>query len=171
MVPLFREQIESGGPVTVTHPEARRYFMTISEAVGMVLRAAYGDYGRLCVLEMGEQIRIADLARLMITMSGQAPDVDVKLTYIGLRPGEKLSEELLCEGEKILREIDSKIRVVESPAARKDLLAEIEKLRLAVTAEDHEAVLDRLHQLVPGYRPHLPESSKEVWVAADAVVM
>ncbi len=80
VVPLFREQIEAGGPVTVTHIEARRFFMTISEAVGVVLRATYGDYGRLCVLEMGEQILVSHLAKLMITMSGRAPDVDVKIT-------------------------------------------------------------------------------------------
>ena len=73
VVPIFREQIAGGGPVTVTHPEVRRYFMTIAEAVGLVLQAGYGDYGELCVLDMGEQIRIAELARHMITMAGLVP--------------------------------------------------------------------------------------------------
>ncbi len=171
VVPLFREQIEAGGPVTVTHPEARRYFMTISEAVGMALRAAYGGYGRLCVLEMGEPIRISHLARLMITMSGRAPDVDVKITYVGLRPGEKLDEELVAPGEKIVRRIDSKICVVDSPAPADDLLAEVEKLRLATAAEDHGAVLRWLRRLLPDYRPLLPSDSDGVWIAEDAPVM
>ncbi len=171
VVPLFREQIEAGGPVTVTHPEARRYFMTISEAVGMALRAAYGDYGRLCVLEMGEPIQISHLARLMITMSGRTPDVDVKITYVGLRPGEKLDEELVGPGEKIVRRIDSKICVVDSPAPADNLLVEVEELRLAVATEDHQAVLHWLRRLLPDYRPLQPSDSDGVWVADGAPVM
>ena len=171
VVPLFREQIETGGPVTVTHPEARRYFMTISEAVGMALRAAYGDYGRLCVLEMGEPILISHLARLMITMSGRAPDVDVKISYVGLRPGEKLNEELVAPEERIIRRIDAKICVVDSPAPADNLLAEIEQLRAAAAAEDHQAVLHWLQRLVPEYRPLQPQTGSGEWVAPDAAVM
>ncbi len=171
VVPLFREQIEAGGPVTVTHPEARRYFMTICEAVGVALRAAYGDYGRLCVLEMGEQILISHLARLMITISGRAPDVDVKITYIGLRPGEKMEEKLVAPGETIVRRIDSKICVVEGPAPAESLQADLERLRLAAAAEDHEAVLQWLRHLVPDYRPLLPAAAGGVTVAAGAPVM
>ncbi len=171
VVPLFREQIETGGPVTVTHPEARRYFMTISEAVGVALRAAYGNYGRLCVLEMGEPIQIAHLARLMITMSGRTPDVDVKITYVGLRPGEKLDEELVAPGEKIVRRIDSKICVVESPAPAENLLAELEQLRVAAAADDHEAVLHWLRRLVSDYRPLQPAGAGGGWVAENAPVM
>ncbi len=167
VVPLFREQIEAGGPVTVTHPEARRYFMTISEAVGVALRAAYGGYGRLCVLEMGEPIRIAELARLMITMSGRAPDVDVPITYVGLRPGEKIDEELVAPEEAVVRRIDSKICVVESPPPAEALLAEIEQLRLAAAADDHEAVLRWLRCLVPDYRPLLPVSGDVARVAGE----
>ncbi|OYV67193.1 MAG: capsule biosynthesis protein CapD, partial [Deltaproteobacteria bacterium 21-66-5] len=95
VVPLFRAQIAAGGPVTVTDPEVRRYFMTIREAVGLVLQVGYGDYGEMCVLDMGEQIKIVDLARHMITMAGQVPDVDIAIEFTGLRPGEKLYEELL----------------------------------------------------------------------------
>ncbi len=171
VVPLFREQIEAGGPVTVTHPEARRYFMTVSEAVGMALRAAYGEYGRLCVLEMGEPIKISHLARLMITMSGRAPDVDVMISYVGLRPGEKLNEELVAPSESIVRRIDSKICVVDGPAPAGSLLAEIEELRIAAAAEDHQAVLSWLRRLLPDYRPLLPPASSGEWVAEDAPVM
>ena len=171
VVPLFREQIEAGGPVTVTHEEARRYFMTIKEAVGLALRAAYGDYGRLCVLDMGEPVGITRLARLMIAAMGRTPDVDVKITHIGLRPGEKLDEELMGPEERIVRRIDSKIWVVEGPAPTEGLLAEVEQMRLAVSAEDHAAVLRWLQRLVPDYRPLSPPGSGEAWVAEDARVM
>ncbi|MCP3962899.1 MAG: polysaccharide biosynthesis protein [bacterium] len=171
VVPLFREQIQGGGPVTVTHPDVRRYFMTISEAVGLVLRAAYGDYGRLCVLDMGEPIAIADLARLMITLSGRVPNVDVKITYTGLRPGEKLDEELWGEGETTTRRIDSRICVVESPAPDGNLLAEVEQLRLAVAAEDQETVRSVLRQLVADYRPLGPTDPEGAWLAEDSAVM
>ena len=100
VVLVFREQIAAGGPVCVTHPDVRRYFMTISEAVALVLKAAYADYGELCVLDMGEQMRIEDLARHMITMSGLVPGDDIRIKYTGLRPGEKLFESLLTEEEE-----------------------------------------------------------------------
>lgn len=168
VVPLFKEQIEAGGPVTVTHPEARRYFMTISEAVGLVLRAAYAGYGRLCVLEMGEQIQIARLARLMITMSGRAPDVDVKIAYMGLRPGEKLSEELLGDGESVVGRIDSRIQVVDGPPPEDGLLAKISQLQAAVAAEDQDEVRRGLRELVPAYRPYLPSSNDDSWASASS---
>ena len=171
VVPLFKEQIEAGGPVTVTHPEARRYFMTISEAVGLVLRAAYGGYGQLCVLEMGEQILITRLARLMITMSGRAPDVDIKIAYMGLRPGEKMSEELLGEGESILRRIDSRIQVVESPPPAEGLLSRVSQLQTAVATEDQDAVRHWLRELVPAYRPHLPSSNDDSWVSSTSTAV
>ena len=115
VVPLFRAQIAAGGPVTVTDPEVKRYFMTIREAVGLVLRAGFGDFGELCVLDMGEQIRIIDLARNMITMSGQVPGVDIQIEVTGLRPGEKLFEELLTEDEERLKAVDERIFAVICP--------------------------------------------------------
>lgn len=151
VVPLFREQIAAGGPVTITHPDVQRYFMTISEAVGLVLRAGYGDHGPLCVLEMGEPIRIADLARQMITLAGLVPDVDIRLEYVGLRPGEKLYEELLAHGETVATRIDRKIRVVEGPPPPRDLDARLDALREAVAAEDDGAVVEHLRRLVPEY--------------------
>ncbi|MBI4915332.1 MAG: polysaccharide biosynthesis protein [Acidobacteria bacterium] len=151
VVPLFREQIAAGGPVTVTDPEVRRYFMTISEAVGLVLRAGYGDYGELCVLDMGEQIRILDLARHMITMVGKVPDVDIAIAFTGLRPGEKLFEELLTEEEESTSSVARKIFVATSPPVRKDLEERLAELVDAAYAEDHARVMDLLRQLVPSY--------------------
>lgn len=151
VVPLFREQIAGGGPVTVTHPDIQRYFMTISEAVGLVLRAAYGDHGGLCVLEMGEPIRILDLARQMITMAGLVPDVDIDITFTGLRPGEKLFEELLADDEEVLRLVDRKIRVVSGADPPEGLDAQLELLRQAVAAEDAESTISLLHELVPDF--------------------
>ncbi len=152
VVPLFREQIARGGPVTVTHPEMQRYFMTISEAVGLVLRAAYGDYGRLCVLEMGEPLKIVDLAKQMITMAGLVPDVDVPIQFTGLRPGEKLFEELLNDQETVVETIDKKIRVVEGPPAGSDLLSQVRDLQTAAAAEDEAAVWVLLQQILPEFR-------------------
>jgi FlaA1/EpsC-like NDP-sugar epimerase len=152
VVPLFREQIAAGGPVTVTHPEVRRYFMTISEAVGLVLKAAYSDFGELCVLDMGEQIRIVDLAKHLITMAGLVPDVDVPIVFTGLRPGEKLFEELLTEDEESTSLVGDKIFVARSPAPPPDLEQRLQELVEAVRVEDAAGAVGLLRALVPTYR-------------------
>jgi len=162
VVPLFREQIAAGGPVTVTHPEVRRYFMTISEAVALVLTAGYGDYGELCVLDMGEQIHIVDLARHMITMAGHVPDVDVAIEYTGLRPGEKLAEELLTEEEESTRRVHDKIFVADCPPPPLDLDARLAELAAAAQLDHVPRVLFLLRELVPTYRPapqELPDAN------------
>lgn len=137
--------------MTVTHPEVRRFFMTIPEAVGLVLTAGYGNYGTLIVLDMGEQVKIAELARYMITMSGGIPGVDVPLVFTGLRPGEKLYEELLTEDEERTVAVDGKILVVESPKPPRRTLEIIEQLADAACEENGERVLKLMKVLVPSF--------------------
>ena len=153
VVPLFRQQIAAGRPVTVTDTEVHRYFMTISEAVGLVLLAGYGDYGELCVLDMGEQISILSLARHMITMAGLVPDVDVPIVITGLRPGEKLYEQLLTEEEEQTRRVHDRILVATYPAPPSELNASVERLEAAACAEDTEEVVRLLAELVPTFSP------------------
>ena len=159
VVPLFRQQIEHGGPVTITHPDVTRYFMTIPEAVGLVLKAAYGRYGDLCVLNMGEPIRIADLARQMIAMAGLIPETDIPIVVTGLRPGEKLHEELVTTDERVTIEAGGAIRVIEGPPPPADLWTLVERLERAADDEDAARTLEALQILVPTYQGPLPSSA------------
>jgi FlaA1/EpsC-like NDP-sugar epimerase len=152
VVPLFQRQIERGGPVTVTHPDCTRFFMTIPEAVGLVLVAGLGGYGELCVLDMGEPIRIADLAANLITMAGHVPEVEIPIVFTGLRPGEKLWEELLTEDEEQTKQVRDRIKVAKSPPPPHDLEDRLRELRAAADAGDREAVLRGIERLVPSYR-------------------
>jgi FlaA1/EpsC-like NDP-sugar epimerase len=152
VVPLFRQQIDAGGPVTITHPDVQRYFMTTAEAVGLVLKAAHGRYGDLCVLNMGDPVRILDLARHMIALAGYVPEVDIPIVTTGLRPGEKLHEELTEPDERITLAANGHIRVVGGFRPPADLWPRIEQLERAAEREDETGVLERLHELVPAYQ-------------------
>jgi FlaA1/EpsC-like NDP-sugar epimerase len=155
VVPLFRQQIAAGGPVTVTHPEMRRYFMTIREAVQLVLQAStMGKGSEVFVLDMGEPVAIVSLARNMIRLSGHQPDVDIEIRFTGLRPGEKLFEELALEGESHLPTYHQKIKIfcgARKEAAPMEMwITDLERL-VADGAE--AAIVARLKSLVPEYNP------------------
>ena len=125
VVPIFRDQIARGGPVTVTHPEMIRYFMMIPEAAQLVLQAgAMGKGGEMFVLDMGEPVRILDLAHDMIQLSGREPERDIRIEFIGARPGEKLHEELWSEGETVSATGHAKIHLVTRPSIDTEWLAE-----------------------------------------------
>lgn len=162
VVPLFRQQIENGGPITITHPDVRRYFMTIPEAVGLVLKSAYGRFGELCVLNMGEPIRIMDLARQMISMAGLVPDRDIEIIVTGLRPGEKLNEELVTDEEQVTLRADGKIQVVEGPPPPPDIWRVVEQLEEAAKAEDVDGALTLLKLLVPTYQRQVTPTASNV---------
>jgi FlaA1/EpsC-like NDP-sugar epimerase len=146
VVPIFRRQIEQGGPVRVTHPDMTRYFMTIPEAVSLVVQAgAIGDGGSVFVLDMGEPVKILDLARNMIRLSGKEPDVDVAIEFTGVRPGEKLQEELWNDGETVEPTEHPKImRATRSPIDAPWLDEQLEELERLVEGGE---TLDLVAQL------------------------
>lgn len=154
VVPLFREQIRNGGPVTLTHPEMTRYFITISEAVRLVLHATVlGEGGETFVLDMGEPIKLADLARLMILLSGLSPDRDIRIEYIGLRPGEKLTERLFEEDEAVFPTRHERIRLARHPPLPRDLPEHLLAFSKMDHTTDRREIETRLRELIPTYRP------------------
>ncbi len=152
VVPLFRKQIERGGPVTITHPDVRRYFMSISEAVQLIIQAGtIGMRGEVFALDMGEQIKISDLARDLIKLSGYKED-DIDIRYIGLRPGEKLYEEILVDAEKAQATSFEKVFVVPPPEASAiDFGPRLDKILAAAQAADDDAVIEGLKAAEIGY--------------------
>jgi FlaA1/EpsC-like NDP-sugar epimerase len=154
--PRFIQQIKSGGPVTITHPEMRRYFMLISEAVQLVLHAAaIGGPGSLFVLEMGEQIKLVDMARNLIRLSGFVPEQEIPISFIGLRPGEKLSESLVSEDEIIEPSPVEKVLRVRSRGAvdgGRLIPGVLAKLERQAVRGDTEAVLELIARLVPKFK-------------------
>jgi FlaA1/EpsC-like NDP-sugar epimerase len=159
VVPLFAEQIRKGGPVTVTDPEIKRFFMTIPEAVQLVLQSSLmGQGGDVFVLDMGEQIKVADLARNMIVLSGLVPGKDIEIAYTGLRPGEKLYEELFEDSERVESTTHPKInRAVGGPVPVEELDRWLDGLPVSLpTCDEDELVLD-LKRLVPSFRPSVSQ--------------
>jgi FlaA1/EpsC-like NDP-sugar epimerase len=160
VIPIFRRQIEKGGPVTVTHPEMTRFFMTIPEAVSLVVQAgAIGGRGQVFVLDMGEPVRILDLARNMIRLSGKQPETEIPITFIGARPGEKLHEELRAEDEAVGETTHAKIMRTSRPpidaAWLDERLRELERLvregdTLEVVAKLGDMVRAPVRERVPG---------------------
>lgn len=163
VIPLFKKQIAAGGPVTVTHPEITRFFMTIPEAVQLVLQAgAMAKGGEIFVLDMGQPVKIADLAKDLIRLSGFEPDVDIEIKYTGLRPGEKLYEELLMAEEGLTATKHEKIFIGKPMDIDMDELKnELEKLRFIATGSN-ESIIEFIKELVPTYK-----SAEEVVVAEE----
>jgi FlaA1/EpsC-like NDP-sugar epimerase len=156
VVPLFLEQIRNGGPVTITHPEVRRYFMLIPEAVQLVLQAAaFGQNGAGYVLDMGAQIKVLDMARNLIRLSGFIPESEIPITFIGLRPGEKLSEELVASDETIEPSgVPGVWRVRGSGTPDSAMLEEkLKALDYLAERSESKTVLHQLGAIVPTFRP------------------
>ena len=152
VIPRFKEQIEAGGPVTVTHPDIIRYFMTIPEAASLVIEAAtFGGGGRIFVLDMGTPVKIVDLARNMIQLSGLKPDEDIKIVYTGLRPGEKLYEERLMDEEGLQTTSNELISIGKPIEFDEDrFLKQLQELMVAAY-EDRADIRDRVAEMVPTY--------------------
>ena len=157
VVPLFQKQIERGGPLTVTHPEATRYFMTIPEASSLILQAgAMGKGGEIFILKMGTPIRIVEMARDIISLSGFKPEKEIEIRYIGLRPGEKLHEELITEGEGVMATEHEKILALRGNSCDpKELNAQIDELLAIARTYDANAIKRKLQEIVPEYTPQL----------------
>jgi FlaA1/EpsC-like NDP-sugar epimerase len=161
VIPLFKKQIEQGGPVTVTHPDMVRYFMSIPEAAQLILQAgAMGSGGEIFLLKMGNPVKIADLARDLIKLLGYEPDSEIKIDYTGLRPGEKLYEELITEGEGIVSTSHEKIMVLRGDGKPYRQM-EVMLSQLAKTAKSHDAqgIKAILKSIIPEYIPDLAAQS------------
>ena len=178
VIPIFKRQIKEGGPVTVTHPDIIRYFMTIPEAVSLVLQAgAYAKGGEIFILDMGEPVRIADMAKNLIKLSGYEPDVDIKIEYTGLRPGEKLYEELLMEEEGLQDTPNHMIHIGKPIEMNEDTFVErLINLKEATYGETDD-IRSLIKELVPTYqygitpkRRKTPEIKKDSHVQVSKTV-
>jgi FlaA1/EpsC-like NDP-sugar epimerase len=155
VIPIFKQQIAAGGPVTVTHPEMRRFFMTIPEACQLVLQAAViAEGGQICVLDMGEPVKIVDLARNLILLSGLRPDEDIKIEFTGMRPGEKLYEELSTLLDETVPTTHEKIRIHTGNGLPEGEMAEwLGRLRAVCESRDLGWLMVTLKEIVLDYSP------------------
>jgi FlaA1/EpsC-like NDP-sugar epimerase len=152
VVPIFKEQIKKGGPVTITHPDMIRYFMTIPEASQLVLQSgALNINGAVFVLDMGEPVKIVDMARDLIRLSGFEPDVEIKIKYTGIRPGEKLYEELLNSEEGTNMTQHEKIFMAKKNSSLKNLEEKLQKIKSVSETGDVTAIKKMLKEIVPSY--------------------
>jgi FlaA1/EpsC-like NDP-sugar epimerase len=155
VIPIFKQQIAAGGPVTVTHPDMQRFFMTIPEAVQLVLQAStMGKGGEIFVLDMGQPVKIVDLARNLILLSGLRPDDDIKIEFSGVRPGEKLYEELSAYQENTLPTFHEKIKIFAGASVPAEKIhEELQAVRRLCALRDARGLVLRLKELVPEYNP------------------
>ena len=161
VVPIFKQQIAEGGPVTVTHPDVERYFMSISEAASLILQAgAVGKGGEIFFLDMGEPVRIVTLAETLITLSGFKPFEEIDIVFTNLRPGEKLSEELLLDGEEFEQTEYEKLRVLKGGRRGSGVVREVEEFLRVLPDLEFEDVKARLRSLIPEY--HQTSSAAEI---------
>jgi FlaA1/EpsC-like NDP-sugar epimerase len=162
VIPRFKKQIENRQPVTVTHPEITRFFMTIPEACQLVLEAgAMGKGGEVFIFDMGLPVKIADLARKMIKLSGLEPEVDIKIVYTGLRPGEKLYEELLNTEENTLPTHHKKIMIAKVRTYNfKEISEKIEDLICLFKSQDNYSIVAKMKEIVPEYISNNSEFEK-----------
>ena len=169
VIPLFRNQIARGGPVTVTDRRIIRYFMTIPEAAQLVLEAgSFAQSGEIYVLDMGEPVRIWDLAEKMIRLSGYQPGKEIKIKEVGLRPGEKLYEELLTSSADLCRTENEKIFVEKAkPVDAEDMAKKLEALRLAAQSSDRDGIFRMLHAMVPAFRTPEQVNAEAIRTAND----
>src|SRR5699024_6153621 len=163
VIPLFKKQIAGGGPVTVTHPEVIRYFMTIPEACQLVLQAgSMAKGGEIFILDMGEPVKIMDLAKDLIRLSGFEPDVDIPIEITGLRPGEKLYEELLLDEEGISDTSHNKIFIGKPIFTDYNyLLKELENLEQTMKDNNENITKRKMQEIVPTYKAYDKENNKK----------
>ena len=174
VVPIFQKQIEAGGPVTVTHPDMQRYFMTIPEASQLVMQAgAIGRGGEVMLLDMGSPVKIVDLAKQLILRNGLRPDEDIQIKFTGIRSGEKLYEELTCDDEQTRPTSHEKIRAWQLPPVNPKAVARKLDILAKASETTSQKAVEALKQCVPEYRPELLNGKAEMssplrWASADA---
>ena len=154
VIPLFNKQIAEGGPITITHPDITRFFMTIPEACQLVLEAGFmGNGGEIYVFDMGEPVKVLDVAINLIRLSGLEPHKDIKIKVVGLRPGEKLFEELFAENEPLIPTHHPKINIAQVAESDSDLIsAKIDRILNSLSKLTETAVIEEMQEIVPGYK-------------------